>query len=152
MSVDFDTLGREEILKRIELLGINAQTNMNTEKLRANLRNLAKIHHPIHEYLSQLTNDKLKNVYLIVFPMRNKQNADRMRVSIANDFFKNYPCLPLTALKFCVEKSKVSELNDLKQKFEKNYETNTPEMKSTPSGEQQSKESTQNSSKKTSKK
>ena len=114
-SIDF---AREEILEKFKLFGINACTSINTAALRVKLRNLVKIHHPIHSYISQLTQDEVRNIYFIIFPTKKRQIADRMRTSIANEFFKNFPSSPLVALKFCVENGKVPEMNNLKQAFE----------------------------------
>ena len=124
-SVDFSSLSREEILKKIKLLGINACTNVSTDNLRVKLRNLMKIHHPIHNYISQLTKEEVRNIFLIVFPMKQKQTYDRMRSSLANEFFKKYPHSPLTALMFCVENGKFPDADNLKQNFKKNDAANT---------------------------
>jgi len=139
-SIDFGNLGRKEILEKFKLLKFNASTNSSTEQLRAKLKNLVKIHHPIHHYISQLTREEVNNVYFTVFPLKKRQIADRVRKSIANEFFKNYPRSPLVALKFCIENGKVPEMNDLKQedkkyekeKVSKNKDKNEPSEKQEP--------------------
>ena len=62
-SLDFETLGREEVLAQMHQLGFEASTRRSTSELKITLRNLTKMHHPIHDYMSQLTQEEVQNVY-----------------------------------------------------------------------------------------
>ena len=55
LSLDFEALSREEILGKLKQLGCNATTKSNTSNLKTKLRNIAKIHHPFHDFLGQMT-------------------------------------------------------------------------------------------------
>ena len=75
-SVDVSSKTRGEIQAELEQFGL--KTNQNTAQLRNQLKNALMERHPIHEWLSELTNEDLKNRYQLIFPSCRKQTFDRM--------------------------------------------------------------------------
>ena len=129
ISLDFETLSREEVLEKLHQFGFNASAKCNTSNLRTKLRNLAKIHHPIHEFLNQMSHKEVRKVYTIIFSKNSIQNIERIKVSISNEFFKKFPKSPLTALKICVQTGKFVEKENLEKDQQKQKVEKSPQEK-----------------------
>ena len=121
ISINFDNLTRAEVLAKILDLGVIASIS----ELRIQLKNLAKIHHPLHGYMNKLTEDEIKNLYFVLFSKKPVQNSERLRKTLSNEFFKNYPFAPLTAMVKCVITGKVpvpEEISEMSKQKDKKKE------------------------------
>ena len=95
LSVDISTLGRAELLTKLDL---SPATSSNTEELRNKLRKSLEKSHPIHEYTNQLSHESLNKLYLIIFQKSGKFMYDKMRKSLTNEMFRKFPKNPLATL------------------------------------------------------
>ena len=74
LSVDISTLGRAELLTKLNL---SPATSSNTEELRNKLRKSLEKSHPIHEYTNQLSHESLNKLYLIIFKSQETLNMTK---------------------------------------------------------------------------
>ena len=94
-SVDTITLDRKEVLARLNL---KPSSSFSTIDLRTKLKNSLQRNHPIHQYLSQLSNEDLGKLFMIIFKKSGCRKYDKMRKSVANNMFMTFPQAPLTTL------------------------------------------------------
>ena len=97
-SVDVKLKDRSEIQAELKEFGITV-TQTNIAKLRNQLKRALMEKHPIHDWLSGLTNENVKQHFRLIYPKAGNQNFDRMKKAISNFYFKNFPETPLSALK-----------------------------------------------------
>jgi len=95
LSVDINSLERSEILARLDP---KPSYHCNTERLRNMLRNLLEKHHPIHNYLSEMSRENLRNLYMIIFEKSGNFKYAQMQKSVANEMFLKFPKAPLATL------------------------------------------------------
>ena len=131
VSIDFENLSRHEILEKLQLFGEKASTKNNTKNLKTKLENLAKIHHPIHNYLDEMSQKEVRKVYMVIFSESSQQNFDRIKASISKEFFKKFPKSPLTAFKTCVQTGKFVENENFRKDQQEPNVTKSPQEKKT---------------------
>ena len=104
-SIDIDSLERAEILAKLDL---GQSSPLGTEKLRNMLKCVLKRNHSIHVYLSQLSQECLKKLYLIIFqkPVNHRQ-YDKIKKALSNEMFKKFPKAPLNTLTWIKNTEKI---------------------------------------------
>ena len=124
-TINFETLSREEILTQLRYLGLIASPKLTTSDLRVKLRNLSKMFHPIHDFIGQMSEEKIKIVYLKIFPLDKKRSIDRMKSSISKEFFTKHPNSPLTALKLYIKTEKIQDIENSQDNMKKSTNEKT---------------------------
>ena len=102
-SVEVAFLNRKEILKRLDL----ESSHYDTGRLKVNLKNLVKRNHPIHNYLSQLSHEHLKELFMNIYHKSSKSQYEKMKKAMANEMFNKFPKAPLTTLVWILKNGKI---------------------------------------------
>ena len=91
-SVYMNSLERTELLCKLDL---DTKSSLKTDRLRTELKNRIPKNHPIHGYVSQLSQDSLTMLYMTVFENSGYRKYDRMKRALTNEMFKKFPKAPI---------------------------------------------------------
>ena len=83
-SIDVSRKTREEIVVQLQDLGLNINQT-NTARLKNQLKKALMEQHPIHTWLTGLTNEDVKQHFKLIYPNAGHQNSNRKRKEIAPD-------------------------------------------------------------------
>ena len=117
---DFADLGRKEILAK---LGQSPSLHDGSDKLHIKFKKFLQKNHPIHGYLSQLSNNDLKLASLTIFGSAGNYDYDRIKRGVANEMFKKFPRAPLATLIWILRNRKIPteiEFNNIRKRISEN--------------------------------
>ena len=103
-SVDISTLGRKELLAKLDL---GPSSSLGTEKLRNLLSKNLQKDHLIHSYVDKLSLESLRKLYMVIFEKSGSRQYEKMRRALTNEMFKKFPKAPLGAIIWIVRNGKV---------------------------------------------
>ena len=102
-SVDVSSLDRIEILAKLDP---KPDSSIGKERLRTVLKKSLQKNHPIHDYLCQLIQETLKELYMIIFEKPCNRHYNQVRKSLAHKMFLNFPKAPLATLLIWIKRCK----------------------------------------------
>ena len=123
-SVDVSALGRKEIMAK---LGLGQSSPLRTERLRTEARRRLKKDHKIHKYISQLSQESLSELYMIIFKKSGHRHYDQLKSAMTNGMFKKFPKAPLTTLIWIRQSGKIPteiEFTEILQNLSENSVSN----------------------------
>ena len=115
-SVDVENLKRPEVLAQLKQYNISLSGRHSTKQLKNTLQNQMKKIHPIHSYLTSLSNQDIKAIANHLKIRVDTYQHKRIRAKIAKYFFAHNAKEPVLALKNLLENKCPKNEDELTQK------------------------------------